>query len=98
MGAERRFNNLFVLCSLVNTLQSLPRRHGEPHSSPVASSSQVAVEGNSDAVVGTLDIPKTPSKRPNEEVETEAELPTRGTKRLRTRKNAQKGRGKTAAE
>jgi len=40
------------------------------------------------------DIPKTPSKRPNLEVETEVDLPVAGTKRLRTRKNGPKGKGK----
>ena len=64
----------------------------------MASSSQAAVEGDLDVTVGTLDIPKTPSKRSNEEVETEADVPTQGTKRLRTRKNAQKSKAKKATE
>lgn len=67
-------------------------------SSSVASFSQATVEGDSDVFMNMPDIPKTPSKRPNEEVEAEEDLPTHGTKRLRTRKNAQKGKGKSVTK
>jgi len=59
--------------------------------------SQPAVEGDSDVIMNTPDIPKTPSKRPHEEVETEEDLP-HGTKRLRSRKNGQKGKGKAVTK
>jgi len=40
-------------------------------SSSVAPFSQATVEGDSDVTMSTPDIPKTPSKRPNDEVENE---------------------------